>query len=609
METQAHAEFKDIVLFLAAAGVVVPLLRRLRISPVLGFLAVGVLLGPWGLSRLADAVPLAAGLSIADPEEIGLLAELGVVLLLFMIGLELSFERLRRMWRDIVGLGWAQVALTALVIGWAGHLAGLRLGSAATLGAALALSSTAIVMRVLEERGADRSPSGRLSFSVLLAQDLALIPILFGIGAVAGRYEADFGAHLLRTYAPAVAILAILVLGGRLLLRPLLRIAAKAQSRELFIAASLFVVLVTGLVAQAGGISMAMGAFIAGLLLAETEYHREVEVALDPFKGLFLGAFFLSVGLQLDLGLIGREPLLVVGGALALMAVKALLITGLARLLGASLSVALQSGMLLAAGGEFAFVILGAAQGVDLIEREPAQLALAIATLTMFTIPLWAMAAERLARVAETRRSTDLPAPPEWVDPDEQPRVLIVGFGRVGQLVAEMLQRHDQPFLAIDTDVSLVRERHDRQEPIIFGDATRPELLNRCGLANAKALVVTLNNAAAVEGVVAAARSGRPDLTIVARARDDQHAARLYEIGVTDAVPETVEASLQLAENTLVDIGVPMGWVIASIHEKREEFRELFREKITGDREPRAMRSAVNDEHMAAVARKDATSA
>ena len=606
MEAQPHAEFKDLVLFLAAAGVVVPLLRRLRISPVLGFLAVGVLLGPWGLSRLAGAVPFAAGLSIADPEEIGLLAELGVVLLLFMIGLELSFDRLRRMWRDIVGLGGAQVVVTAAVIGAAGYLAGLRLGSAVTLGLALALSSTAIVLRVLEERGAAHSASGRLSFSVLLAQDLALIPILFGMGAVVGRTEADFFTHLLRTYAPAVVFLAALILGGRLLLRPLLRIAARAQSRELFIAASLFVVLVTGLAAQAGGVSMALGAFIAGLLLAETEYHHEVEVALDPFKGLFLGAFFLSVGLQLDLGLIGREPVLVFGGALALIAVKALLVTALARAFGASVSVALQCGLLLAAAGEFAFVILSAAQTADLIEREPAQLALVTATLTMFAIPLLALLAGRLARTTARRAGrAGLPAPPEFVDPDSAPKVLIVGYGRVGQLVSDMLRRHEQPYLAIDSDPGLVREHHDRNEPVIFGDATRPELLGRCGLANAKALVVTLNNAAAVEAVVGAARSMHAGLTIVARARDDQHAARLYEIGVTDAVPETVEASLQLAENTLVDIGVPMGWVIASIHEKREEFRNLFREKIEGDREPRAMRSALNDEHMAAVARSE----
>ena len=595
MEAAAHpAEFKDFLLFLAAAGVVVPLLRVLRVSSVLGFLAVGVMLGPWGLSRLAEGVPGAGLLTISDPEEITILAELGVVLLLFMIGLELSFERLRRMWRQIVGLGGLQVLICAVLIGGVGYLAGARLGAAVTIGLALALSSTAIVMRVLEERGSHTTPSGRLSFSVLLAQDLALIPILFGIAAVAGRYEADFSEQLLGTYVPAALIMAGMILGSRLLLRPLLGLAARSKSRELFVAACLFVVLVTGALAQAAGLSMGLGAFVAGLLLAETEYHREVEVTLDPFKGLFLGAFFLSVGIQLNLGLLLREPLLVLGVVLGMMLLKAAVITGLARLFGAPLGVALQSGMLLAAGGEFAFVILSGAQAADLIEPGPAQLALVAATLSMFTIPLWAWLADKLGKLASHQAASAAMA--QTTEADEGPRVLVVGFGRVGQLVAEMLSRHDQPFLAIDNDPDSVQHHREQKVPVLYGDATRPELLARCGLKNAKALVITFNNPAAVEGVVVAARSVRPDLTIVARARDDLHAARLYEIGVTDAVPETVEASLQLAENTLVDVGVPMGWVIASIHERREEFRALFREKIEGDREPRAMRSAQNDE-------------
>jgi CPA2 family monovalent cation:H+ antiporter-2 len=296
------------------------------------------------------------------------------------------------------------VLLTAVVLGGGAYALGLRAGSAAAVGLALALSSTAVVMRVLEEQQANTSPSGRLSFSVLLAQDLALIPILFGLAAISSRYEADFTTQLLRTYVPAALIMGGMILGSRLLLRPLLRIAARAQSRELFIAACLFVVLVTGLLAESAGLSMALGAFVAGLLLAETEYQREVEVTLDPFKGLFLGAFFLSVGIQLNIGVLLREPLLILGVVAAMMAVKLVLVAGLARLFGAPLSVALQSGMLLAAGGEFAFVILGAAGGADLIEPGPAQIALVAATLSMFTIPIWAWLAQRLGSFA-TKRS------------------------------------------------------------------------------------------------------------------------------------------------------------------------------------------------------------
>jgi CPA2 family monovalent cation:H+ antiporter-2 len=553
-----------------------------------------VLIGPYGLGGLADEAPFLRLLTISDPAEIRVLAELGVILLLFMIGLELSFERLMRLRRYILGLGGLQVAVTALVIGGVAYLLGLRLGAAAALGVALALSSTAIVMPVLQEREAHETPSGQLSFSVLLAQDLALAPILFLIGAATDRYEAGFAQQLLRTAVPVGVVFAVLLASGRLLLRPVLRAAAGAPNRELFVAACLFVVLVTGLIAQAGGLSMALGAFIAGLLLAETEYQHEVEVTIDPFKGLFLGAFFLAVGIELNVGVILEQPLLVLGAAVGLIVLKAAIVVPLARLFGASTSTALQAGLVLAAGGEFAFVILGAALGADLIEPGLAELAVVTATLTMFAVPPLAFAADRIGRLAERRAA----AADDLAMPEEAPaaEVMIVGFGRVGQLVADMLGRHGKSYLAIDNDPELVA-RHRRQGvPIVYGDASRAALLERSGLAKANALVVTLDAWDASEQVVSAARALRPDLTLVARAQDDRHAARLYELGVTDAVPETIEASLQLAENTLVDIGVPMGWVIASVHEKREEFRALFREKIEGDREPRAMRSAQTDQ-------------
>jgi len=324
-ETVSAGGLKDLLLFLAAAGVVVPLFGRLRVSPVLGFLAAGVLLGPFGLGRLAEEVPLAGLLTISDPEELGIIAELGVVLLLFMIGLELSLERLKRLRRFIIGLGGLQVMVTAGAIAGVGLLFGLPVPTAGVLGAALALSSTAVVLPVLEEREAQDTASGRLSFSVLLAQDLALVPILFGIGALAGRNELDFGEQLLRTFVPVAIVFAVLIASGPLILRPLLRAAARARTRELFIAACLLVVLVTGLVAQAAGLSMALGAFIAGLLLAETEYRDEVEVTLDPFKGLFLGAFFLVVGINLDLAVLVERPAAVLGGAVLLAAALACL--------------------------------------------------------------------------------------------------------------------------------------------------------------------------------------------------------------------------------------------------------------------------------------------
>ena len=589
-EAISHGGLRDLILFLVAAGVVVPLFGRLRISPVLGFLAAGVLLGPWGLGRLADEIPLAGLLTISDPEEMELIAELGVVLLLFMIGLELSLERLKRLRRFIIGLGGLQVGVTTGAIAGVGLMLGLPLPTAVVLGAALGLSSTAVVLPVLEEREAQDTASGRLSFAVLLAQDLALVPILFGMGALAGRDEVDFGQQLLRTFAPVAVVFGALIASGPLILRPLLKAAAKSGTRELFVAACLLVVLVTGLVAQAAGLSMALGAFIAGLLLAETEYQHEVEVTLAPFKGLFLGAFFLAVGIDLDLGLIVERPAVIFGAVALLVIGKAAILFVLARLFGAARHTAIQTALVLGAGGEFAFVILTAALDAQFVGPRLEGLAVVTATLSMFTIPLLAWAGERIARAAEV---SAVSAPVEdWLtDQPDTAEVVVVGYGRVGQLVADMLSRHGRSYMVVDSDPSVVSRHRKLGAPIVFGDASRPEFLERVNLGGARALVVTLPGAKAAEDVVRAARSLRPEMVLSARARDDQHAARLYELGATDAVPENVEASLQLAENILVDIGVPMGLVIASIHEKRDEYRALFRSKIEGDREPRAVRA------------------
>jgi CPA2 family monovalent cation:H+ antiporter-2 len=489
-ETVSAGGLKDLLLFLAAAGVVVPLFGRLRVSPVLGFLAAGVLLGPFGLGRLAEEVPLAGLLTISDPEELGIIAELGVVLLLFMIGLELSLERLKRLRRFIIGLGGLQVMVTAGAIAGVGLLFGLPVPTAGVLGAALALSSTAVVLPVLEEREAQDTASGRLSFSVLLAQDLALVPILFGIGALAGRNELDFGEQLLRTFVPVAIVFAVLIASGPLILRPLLRAAARARTRELFIAACLLVVLVTGLVAQAAGLSMALGAFIAGLLLAETEYRDEVEVTLDPFKGLFLGAFFLVVGINLDLAVLVERPAAVLGGAVLLVGGKALILFGLARLFGASVPTAIQTAAVLGAGGEFAFVILTAAVEAEFLGPRLEELAVVTATLTMFLIPVLAWAGGRVGRAAAVHGVSGTTE--AWLEQSaESAEVVVVGYGRVGQLVADMLARHGRSFRVVDMDPSVVDRHRKKGVPIVFGDASRPELLHRLNLSDARALTST----------------------------------------------------------------------------------------------------------------------
>jgi len=583
------AEYKDVVLFLATAGVVVPLFRRWKISPILGFLGAGVLLGPFGLGSLTDEAPWLRYVTIGNPEEIAQLAEFGVVFLLFMIGLELSWERLRLLRRYVFGLGGLQVACSVAVIGAVAMMLGQPLPAAAALGAALALSSTAIVMQILADQKRQHSPAGRATFSVLLFQDLAVAPILITI-AVIGSQEAEaFSPQLLLAFAPAAAGVLALVVLGRLLLRPMMKSVARAKSEELFMAACLLVVIGAGLISAVTGLSMALGAFIAGILLAETEYRHEVEVTIEPFKGLLLGLFFLSIGIGLDLSVIAAQPLLIPALTFGVILINGLVVTLLARAFGIKWLAAIEAALLLSAGGEFAFVIIADAMGQGIVERSIGQTVLVASTLSMFTIPIMAIIGRRLGR----RSGAPTVAAPTVTDEDK-PRVLVVGYGRVGKLVGGMLERHQIAWVAAERDPRLIDAGRKAGHDIYFGDASRAEFLKRCGLETAPALVVTMDSPEGAEAVVATARELRPDLIIVARARDARHAQRLYELGATDAVPETIEASLQLSEAVLVDLGIPMGLVIASIHERRDEFRKfLNRPEAMGGRTRRA-RDALN---------------
>jgi len=587
-------EYKDVVLFLATAGVVVPLFRRWKISPILGFLGAGVLLGPYGLGSLTGSIPWLAAVTIDNPEDIAQLAEFGVVFLLFMIGLELSWERLRLMRRLVFGMGALQVALSTSAIAAVAMAFGQPLPSAVAIGAALSLSSTAIVMPLLAESKRQHSQAGRATFSVLLFQDLAVAPILITL-TVMGSSEANaFSPRLFLTFAPAALGILALVVVGRLALRPMMRSVAKAKSEELFMAASLLIVIGAGLIAALTGLSMALGAFIAGLLLAETEYRHEVEVTIEPFKGLLLGLFFVSIGIGLDLSLLAQKPLVILGMAGGLILLLGSIVFVLGLLFGLKPRKALESGLLLAAGGEFAFVILDTAMGSNIVPRAVGQTILVASTLTMFCIPFLATFGAKLGGRPAANPQANTPVEPiEPRTPGEEPTsVLVVGYGRVGKLVGDMLGRHDIRWVAAERDPRLVEVGRRAGTAVFFGDASRGEFLRRCGLDDAKALIVTMDSPEGAEAVVATARELRPDLIIVARARDARHAKRLYDLGATDAVPETIEASLQLSETALVEIGIPMGLVIASIHERRDEFRkELNRPDALGGRR-RRMRDA-----------------
>jgi monovalent cation:H+ antiporter-2, CPA2 family len=568
------AVYKETLIFLVTAGIVAPLFFRLHISPVLGFLLAGVALGPFGLGRLAARAPWLDALALTNVEAIDRVAAFGVVFLLFMMGLELSFERLTRMRRLVFGLGLAQVVLSSLLLGAVVLWLGQPPVAALVIGAALSMSSTALIIPVLAERKRLNLAAGRVSFAVLLFQDLAVAPLLFMVTMLVGSRENGLELGLALTLAPAALALSGLIVLGRLVLRPLFHSVAMTRSTEFFMAACLLVVLGTGLIAAISGLSMALGAFVAGLLLAETEYRREVEVTIEPFKGLLLGLFFVAVGAGLDLSLLIARPLPILLIAGAIVAAKAVALIVLGRAFRLPARVAREVALLLGPGGEFAFVMIGAAVAGQVVAPKVGQTVLVAVTLTMLATPALARLGELLAgRLPPPGLSPEAMEPPPE---DEGHRVIIVGYGRVGTLIGEMLDRHNIPYIAVDSDARSIARQRQAGKPIYFGDATRPEFLRRCGIDRARALVVTMDAPRANEAVVEAARALRADITLVARARDAAHAKALYELGVTDAVPETIEASLQLSEAVLVDIGVPMGVVIASIHERRDEYRKLL---------------------------------
>ncbi len=566
--------YREAMLFLGTAGVVAPLFFRIRVSPVLGYILAGAVLGPYGLGRLADRFYWLDMFALRDMQSINELAAFGIVALMFTIGLELSFERLKSLRNLVFGLGLAQVAVSMALIAGAAVLAGQKPAAALIFGAALSLSSTAIVVPVLAEAKLQRGPVGRYSFAILLFQDLAVAPFLFMVTMLSGATSGNFALQLALIVAPAAVAVGVVILLGRLVLRPLFRSVALTRNAEFFMAACLLVVLGAALIAASSGLSMALGAFIAGLLLAETEFRREIEVTIEPFKGLLLGLFFVSIGAELDFSLVASKPALVFGALAAFVALKGIAILPLASAFGASFATARDVALALGPGGEFAFVLVGTAVAGNLIDPETGRVAMVAAALSMVAIPF---VGRGLGMLALRRKTLALPAEAAVAPPgDVDHRVIIVGFGRVGALIGAMLDVHKIPYIAVDADANVVAEARREGKPAYYGDASRAEFLRNCGIETARALVVTMDTTSANEEIVEVARRLRPDITLVARARDAEHARRLYSLGVTDAVPETIEASLQLSEAVLVDLGIPMGLVIASIHEKRDEYRKLL---------------------------------
>ena len=592
MTPLAPEQYKDTLLFLTTAGLVVPLFRRLRISPVIGFLSAGAALGPYGLGRLGHQFTLVSIFALDKVATIEPVAEFGVVFLLFMIGLELSFERLSRLRRLVFGLGALQLGISGATLATLALVLGQPPAAAIVIGAGLALSSTAVIIPVMAERKRLGTAAGRTVFSVLLFQDLMVAPLIFLVTMLTIRTGGSLWVTLATTLVPAIAGLLLLVGGGRVLMRPLFHHVAAAGSTEFFMAACLLVVIGTGVLTAMSGLSMGLGAFIAGLLLAETEYRREIEVTIEPFKGLLLGLFFVAIGAGLDFSQVAQHPALTVGLAVVFIAIKVVVTFLSARAMKLPWRVATESALMLAPGGEFAFVLVGAAIDGRIVGHAVGSDVEIAVTLSLFAVPALAALAKRVTRrlPSADRHLTQVPKVEEA---GAKPRALLIGYGRVGQLIAEMLRKHQITYLAVDENIATVRSFRRQGVPITWGNASRIEFLERCGLMSADTVIVTLDRADVAEEIVRQVRARRPNVTIVARARDAQHAARLYELGVTDAVPETIEASLQLSEAVLADMGIPMGLVIASIHEKRDGFRKMLQPVAGAAEERRAIKMSL----------------
>ncbi|MDQ2893692.1 MAG: cation:proton antiporter [Pseudomonadota bacterium] len=573
--------FSDALVILGAAGLVIPAFARFRISPVIGFILVGLLVGPAGLGSLVGRAPWLIYVTISDPHAIEPFAEFGIILLLFSIGLELSFKRLWAMRGQVFGIGVFELFGSAALIGVALHFIGQDWGGSAGLGLALALSSTALVLPLV----GSTSAVGRGAFAMLLFEDLALVPIIFALGAMAPTASDAGWQGIAGVAMRGIATVVVMYLGGRIVLPRLFAQAARTKSPELFLAASLLVVIVASVATTAAGLSPIVGALLAGLLIAETDYHSEVEVMTAPFKGLALGVFLITVGMSLDLRLIvANWPslLLAVSGVVAAKAIVTFLLLRVAQ---TRRGTAAEIGLLMGSPSETTLIVLATAAQAQLILPSTASFWQTVTAIGLTITPLLAQAGRLVSRRIETRSGAD----DDGFEAAEA-RTVVIGFGRVGRMVADMLTVHHQPYIAVEADIDAVADAKAAGYPVIFGDIARGDLVERLDLIAARALILTMDDPVHAVRITRRVRALAPDLTIVARARDTHHAAELYKAGATDAVPETLESSLQLSEAVLVDLGVAMGPVIASIHEKRDELRQSIRRDAAMEREPRIRR-------------------
>ncbi len=529
---------QEAVVFLAATVIAVPLSRRMGVGAVLGYLVAGLVIGPSVFGFISNV------------DNILHFAELGVVLLLFVIGLELQPTRLWALRRSVFGLGAIQVAVTALLLALAAIALGLEPIAAALAGSALSLSSTAFALQLLAEKNQLTTHHGRASFAILLFQDLAAMPLL-AIIPLLGAGLAVSRAWDILAVAKTLAVLALIAVGGRWLLRPFLRIAAASANREVFISAALLVVVGTALLMQQVGLSMALGSFFAGVLLADSEYRHELEADIEPFKGLLLGLFFIAVGMSIDLGLVARAPLTLLGLVLGLVAIKAVVLYAIARFTGQSRGSAMNLALYISQGGEFAFVLFGLAANTGVMDKPLADLLVVVVSASLAVTPLLVTLNDKVLKIG---CRPDKPREFDTIESRDSP-VIIAGFGRVGQVVARILRTQKIPFTALEANFEQVDFVRKYGNKIYFGDASRLDLLHAAGADQARIFVLAIDDVEASLKTAQMVKTHYPHLKLYARARNRMHAYQLLDLGVTVLMRETFLSSLELARDVLVGLG------------------------------------------------------
>jgi monovalent cation:H+ antiporter-2, CPA2 family len=569
----------QLLILLLAAVVVVAVFQRLRIPSTLGYLLVGVVLGPYTPGPVIEG------------HQLRLIAEFGIVFLLFTIGLNFSLPQIRALRNQVFLLGTGQVVLTTVVVGLAAWYAGLGPAAAFVVGAVFAQSSTTVISRQLAEQGEEHSRHGRLGTALSVFQDVTAVPFVIVIPALGiAAANGSIGSTMMWAVLKALLAFGIVFVVGRWVLRPLFHAVAVSRSAELFTLTVLLVSLAAGWTTAELGLSMAFGAFLAGMMLGETEFRHQVEAAIRPFRDMLLGLFFVGIGMLFDLRALPEIWLTVVAGALALMVVKIVLVAGLVRAAGIETITAWQTGLLLAVGGEFGFALLAIALGSGVIGDATAQIALASVLLSIVLAPLLIRHNHAIAvwlTPAQGGRSDEVPvATAAGVAAALSGHVIICGYGRIGQSIANFLDEEGIPYVALDLDASRVREAHLAGEPVYFGDASERAVLESVGIANSRLLVISHQDVPAALAVLDVVRNLRPGLPVMVRATDESQVDKLRAAGAVEVVPETLEAALMITAHVLLLLDVPLARVLRRIQEQRTGRYQLLREFIRGDGPP-----------------------